>query len=82
MGPKCHDGFLETVEQETFVDKIYEKFVTVEVREVYLRILPNFKIFSFNGVDITWSIWNDNFIPYYNEIMIYINNKNSNHFEK
>jgi FkbM family methyltransferase len=44
-------------------------------RDVYLRVLPNFKIFSFNGVDITWSIWNDDFIPYYNEIMIYIDNR-------
>jgi FkbM family methyltransferase len=44
-------------------------------RDVYLRVFPNFRIFSFDGVDITWSIWNDDFIPYYNEIMIYINNK-------
>ena len=44
-------------------------------RDVYLRVFPNFKIFSFDGVDITWSIWNDDFIPYYNEIMIYIDNR-------
>ena len=44
-------------------------------RDVYLRIFSNFRIFSFDGVDITWSIWNDNFIPYYNEIMIYIDNR-------
>lgn len=45
-------------------------------RDVYLRVFPNFKIFSFDGVDITWSIWNDDFIPYYKEIMIYIDNRN------
>jgi FkbM family methyltransferase len=44
-------------------------------RDVYLRVFPNFRIFSFDGVDITWSIWNDNFIPYYDEIMIYIDNR-------
>ena len=33
------------------------------------------KKFQENGVDITWAIWNDNFIPYYNEIMIYIDNR-------
>lgn len=44
-------------------------------RDVYLRVFQNFKIFSFDGIDITWSIWSDNFIPYYNEIMIYIDNK-------
>ena len=46
-------------------------------RDVYLRVFPNFKIFSFDGIDITWSIWNDNFIPYYNEIMIYIDNRDA-----
>ena len=44
-------------------------------RDVYLRVFPNFKIFSFDGIDITWSIWNDDFIPYYHEIMIYIDNR-------
>jgi FkbM family methyltransferase len=45
-------------------------------RDVYLRVFTNFKVFSFDGVDITWSLWNDNFIPYYNEVMIYIDNRN------
>lgn len=45
-------------------------------RDVYLRVFPNFKVFSFDGVDITWSLWNENFIPYYNEVMIYIDNRN------
>jgi FkbM family methyltransferase len=43
-------------------------------RDVYLRVFPNFKVISFDGIDITWQIWNDNFIPYYNEVMIYIDN--------
>ena len=46
-------------------------------RDVYLRVFPNFRIFSFDGVDITWSIWNDDFIPYYKEIMIYIDNRDT-----
>ena len=44
-------------------------------RDVYLRFFPNFKVFSFDGIDITWSIWSDSFIPYYNEVMIYIDNR-------
>ena len=44
-------------------------------RDVYLRVFTNFRIFSFDGIDITWSIWNDDFIPYYNEVMIYIDNR-------
>lgn len=44
-------------------------------RDIYLRIFPNFKVISFDGVDITWAVWNDDFIPYYREIMIYIDNR-------
>jgi FkbM family methyltransferase len=44
-------------------------------RDVYLRVFPNFKIYSFDGVDITWSIWNEDFIQYYSEVMIYIDNR-------
>jgi FkbM family methyltransferase len=45
-------------------------------RDTYLRIFPNFKVISFDGVDITWKIWREDFIPYYSEIMIYIDNRN------
>jgi FkbM family methyltransferase len=44
-------------------------------RDVYLRVFTDFRVFSFDGIDITWSIWNDDFIPYYKEVMIYIDNK-------
>lgn len=44
-------------------------------RDLYLRVFPNFKILSFDGVDITWQIWQDDFIPYYREIIIYIDNR-------
>ena len=46
-------------------------------RDVYLRVFPNFKVYSFDGVDITWSIWNEDFIPYYQEVMIYIDNRDT-----
>jgi hypothetical protein len=44
-------------------------------RDTYLRIFPNHQVLSFNGVDIKWSLWNDDFIDYYSEIMIYIDNR-------
>jgi FkbM family methyltransferase len=44
-------------------------------RETYLRLFPNHQVLSFNGVDIKWSLWNDNFIDYYSEIMIYVDNR-------
>lgn len=45
-------------------------------RDVYLRVFPNFKVVSFDGVDITWEIWEPHFISFYNEIMIFIDNRN------
>jgi FkbM family methyltransferase len=45
-------------------------------RDTYLRLFPNHQILSFNGVDIKWDLWNDHFIEYYKEVMIYIDNRN------
>jgi len=45
-------------------------------RDVYLRIFNNYKIYSFDGVDITYDLWTDEFIDYYCEVMIYIDNTN------
>jgi FkbM family methyltransferase len=44
-------------------------------RDLYLRMFPTFKVFSTNGVDIGWDIWNDTFIKYYKEVTIYIDNR-------
>jgi len=44
-------------------------------RDTYLRLFPNHEVLSFNGVDIKWNLWDDGFIDYYNEIMIYIDNR-------
>ncbi len=54
-------------------DWMKEKFKIF--RDVYLRVFPNFKILSFDGIDITWQVWNPEFIPYYREIMIFIDNR-------
>jgi hypothetical protein len=44
-------------------------------RDVFLRLFPNHEIYSVDGVDIKWNLWNEHFIEYYNEVIIYINNK-------
>ena len=44
-------------------------------RDVFLRLFPNHEIYSVDGVDIKWDLWNEHFIEYYNEVIIYINNK-------
>jgi FkbM family methyltransferase len=42
------------------------------------NILPNFNkvnIFSVDGIDITWDLWNEHFIEYYTEVIIHIDNR-------
>ena len=42
------------------------------------NILPNFnniEVFSVDGVDIKWDLWNDHFIEYYRQVIIYIDNR-------
>jgi FkbM family methyltransferase len=46
-----------------------------EFRDIYLRIFQNYKVHSFDGVDITWNVWSDSFIEYYTEVIIYIDNR-------
>jgi FkbM family methyltransferase len=46
-----------------------------EFRDIYLKLFPNHEIFSVNGVDIKWSLWNDDFIEYYKQVIIYIDNR-------
>ena len=44
-------------------------------RDVFLRLFPNHNVYSIDGIDIKWDLWNEHFIEYYNEVIIYINNK-------
>jgi len=42
------------------------------------NILPNFtqyEIFSLDGVNIKWDLWNENFIDYYNQVIVHIDNR-------
>jgi len=44
-------------------------------RDVYLRVFPNYKLFSLDNVDITDQVWIDDFISHYTEVIIYIDNR-------
>lgn len=46
-----------------------------EFRDTYLRLFPNHEIYSLDGVNIKWDLWNENFIKYYKHILIYIDNR-------
>lgn len=42
------------------------------------KILPNFnnyRVFSVDGVDIKWDLFNQHFLDYYNEVLFYIDNR-------
>lgn len=44
-------------------------------RDVYLRIFDRYEIFSVDGIDIKWDLWNEHFLNYYSEIIIHIDNR-------
>lgn len=55
---------------------------TFELKEKFRHfrdnILPKFEkyeVFSVNGYDIKWDLWNEHFIEYYTEVIIYIDNR-------
>jgi FkbM family methyltransferase len=45
-------------------------------RDNILVKFDNYQINSVDGIDIKWDLFNEHFITYYNEILIYIDNRN------
>ena len=56
--------------------KLKDKFR--QFRDTYLKQFHTFDVYSWDGVDIKWDLWNDSFINYYNEITLYIDNRKPN----
>ena len=44
-------------------------------RDTYLRLFPNIEVFSVDGVNIKWDLWNEHFLEYYYQVIIYIDNR-------
>lgn len=44
-------------------------------RDVFLRLFPNHQVYSLDGLNQNWDLWNEHFIEYYNEVIIYIDNR-------
>jgi len=44
-------------------------------RDKYLKQFPHFEVYSIDGVNIKWDLWNDHFIEYYNMVNIHISNE-------
>jgi len=46
-----------------------------EFRNNILSNFTNYEVHSLDGVDIKWDLWNEHFIEYYQEVIIYIDNR-------
>lgn len=54
-------------------DELKEKFKIF--RETYLKTFTDFRVEAMDGTDIKWDLWNDHFLNYYAEVMIFIDNR-------
>lgn len=44
-------------------------------RDTYLKLFNNYEVYSVDGANIKWDLWNEHFIEYYNEVIINIDNR-------
>jgi FkbM family methyltransferase len=44
-------------------------------RDNYLILFDKIEVFSVDNINIKWDLWNDHFINYYTEVLIYIDNR-------
>ena len=44
-------------------------------RDNILNMFENFEVYSLDGVNIKWDLWNEHFIEYYNEVIFYFDNR-------
>lgn len=60
---------------EWHLDTPIQKQQFREFRDVFLRLFKNYEIYSVDGTNIKWDLWNERFIEYYKQIIIYIDNR-------
>jgi FkbM family methyltransferase len=60
---------------EWHLGKPEEKQKFREFRDVFLRVFPNHEVYSIDNVNIKWDLWNEHFIEYYKQVIIYIDNR-------
>jgi FkbM family methyltransferase len=44
-------------------------------RDNILPYFPNFHVFSLDGVDIKWDLWNEHFLDYYTDVVFHFDNR-------
>jgi FkbM family methyltransferase len=45
-------------------------------RDTYLKEFPNHQVYSVDNIDIKWDLWNENFLEYYHQVIVHIDNQN------
>jgi FkbM family methyltransferase len=53
--------------------ELKDKFINF--RNIYLKLFPNHQILSVDGIDIKWRLWDEEFLDYYTEVIVYIDNR-------
>ena len=61
-----------TGEWHLWVAQMKQKFR--EFRDLYLKHIPH-TVFSVDGAEIKWDLWNESFLDYYTEVIISIDNR-------
>ena len=59
---------------EWHLKTLEEKIKFRNFRDNYLNQFNKFEVFSIDGIDIKWDLWNEHFIEYYNEVHFFIDN--------
>ncbi len=44
-------------------------------RDEYLISHKSYEIYSVDGVNIKWDLWNEHFLEYYTEVIVHIDNR-------
>ena len=65
---------VRTIVGEFHLQSSLEKTEFRYFRDKYLTQFPNYEVRSLDNIDIKWDLFNDNFINYYNQVIIHINN--------
>jgi len=52
-----------------------EKLNFIAFRDLYLKEFPNHHVYSVDNINIKWDLWNEHFIEYYCQVLVYIDNR-------
>jgi FkbM family methyltransferase len=73
-----HLEFLKTIPKitgEWHLQTEEEKALFRNFRDNILPNFNNYEILAIDGVDIKWDLWNEHFLEYYRQVIIYIDNR-------